>query len=115
VAERIVTEMTDEFWEWHQSREAVPLIRELRGRAESVRQAEVEKALRRLQHLGQEDRDAVDQLTRALLNKILHQPTVRLREAVSNGGGVAVLHAARYLFELDKAQDTTDSGDGEAE
>jgi glutamyl-tRNA reductase len=115
IAERIVAEMADEFWDWHRSRDAVPLIRELRDRAESVRQAEVEKALRRLRHLDREDQEAVDQLTRALLNKILHQPTVRLREAVSNGGGVAVLHAARYLFELEGAEGVTESGDGEAE
>jgi glutamyl-tRNA reductase len=111
VAERIVAEMAGEFWEWHLSRGAVPLIRELRDRAESVRRTEVEKALRRLQHLEPEDREAVDQLTRALLNKILHQPTVRLREAMSNGGGVAVLHAARYLFELEDAAESTETRD----
>jgi glutamyl-tRNA reductase len=116
VAERIVGEMADEFWGWHESRvAAVPLIRELRDRAESVRQAEVDKALRRLRHLEPEDRAVVDQLTRALLNKILHHPTVRLREAVSNGGGVAVLHAARYLFELDGEVEVTETGDEGAE
>jgi len=115
VAERIVAEGADEFWEWYRSRDAVPLIRELRDRAESVRRAEVEKALRRLAHLDEADREAVDRLTRALLNKILHQPTVRLREAVNNGGGVAVLHAARYLFELDGAREVTETGSGEGE
>lgn len=115
VAERIVAEAAEEFWEWYRSRDAVPLIRELRDRAESVRRAELEKALRRLAHLDEEDRAAVEQLTRALLNKILHQPTVRLREAVNNGGGVAVLHAARYLFELDGARGATESGSGEDE
>lgn len=115
VAEQIVAEAAEEFWEWYRSRDAVPLIRELRDRAESVRRAELEKALRRLAHLDEEDRAAVEQLTRALLNKILHQPTVRLREAVNNGGGVAVLHAARYLFELDGARGATESGSGEDE
>lgn len=115
VAEGIVKEMAAEFWEWHRSRDAVPLIRELRDRAESVRRAEVEKALRRLRHLDEEDRAAVDQLTRALLNKILHRPTVRLRESVTNGGGVAVLHAARYLFELEVGPGTGETGEEEAE
>lgn len=116
VAERIVAEMTDEFWGWHESRTAaVPLIRELRDRAESVRQAEVDKALRRLGHLEPADREVVEQLTRALLNKFLHLPTVRLREAVSNGGGVAVLHAARYLFELAGEAEGTATGEGEGE
>lgn len=115
MAERIVAEAANEFWEWYRSRDAVPLIRELRDRAESVRRAELEKALRRLAHLDEADRDAVDQLTRVLLNKILHHPTVRLREAVNNGGGVAVLHAARYLFELEGAQGLTETGSGEDE
>lgn len=115
VAERIVAESADEFWDWYRSRDAVPLIRELRDRAESVRQAELEKALRRLAHLDAADRDAVDQLTRALLNKILHHPTVRLREAVNNGGGVAVLHAARYLFELEERRGATETGEGGSE
>jgi|SRR5690625_271664 len=109
IAEGIVREMAGEYWEWLQSREAVPLIRELRGRAESVRRAEVERTLRRLSHLDEEDRAAVDQLTRSLLNKILHQPTVRLREAASNGGEVAVLHAARYLFELESGPEVVET------
>jgi glutamyl-tRNA reductase len=113
IAERIVAEMTDDFLDWHRSRDAVPLIRELRDRAESVRREEVEKALRRLGHLDPEDQEAVDHLTRALLNKFLHHPTVRLREAANNGGGMAVLHAARYLFELDGANDAPDTGTGE--
>lgn len=112
LAERIIAEAADEFWEWYRARDAVPLIRELRDRAEMLRREEVEKAMRRLEHLEPSDRAAVDQLTRALLNKILHQPTVRLREAVNNGGGVAVLHAARYLFELDEEPETGDTGEG---
>src|SRR5690625_1452873 len=109
VAEGIVRERAGVSWEWLQSRAAVPLIRESRGRAESVRRAEVERTLRRLSHLDEEDRAAVDQLTRPLLNKILHQPTVRLREAASNGGEVAVLHAARYLFELESGPEVVET------
>jgi glutamyl-tRNA reductase len=113
IAERIVADAADEYWAWYAARDAVPLIRELRGRAEALRQAEVEKVLKRLAHLGEEDRAAVEQLTRTLLNKVLHRPTVRLREAASNGQGVAVLHAARYLFELEAAGDVIETGTGE--
>ena len=104
VAERIVLEGVDEFWGWYTSRDVVPLIRELRDRAEEVRRTEVEKALRRLKHLAPDDREAVERLTRLILNKVLHQPTVRLREAARNGGGDAVVAAARYLFELGAAE-----------
>jgi glutamyl-tRNA reductase len=101
VAERIVREASEDFWAWHGSRDVVPVIRELRGQAEAVRRSEVERALRKLDHLGAEDREMVDRLTRQILNKVLHGPTVRLREAASNGRAAAVVHAARYLFELD--------------
>lgn len=101
VAEEIVREGVDEFWDWYASREVVPLIRELRGQAETFRQSEVEKALRRLRHLAPEDHDAIDLLTRQILNKVLHEPTVRLREAASRGETVPVVHATRYLFQLE--------------
>ena len=79
----------------------VPTIRALRNHGERVRQAEVERALRSLQHLSAGDQEAIDALTRALLNKLLHSPTVRLRQAAGNGRGTGVLDTVRYLFELE--------------
>lgn len=116
VAERIIREAVESFWDWYTSREVVPLIRELRGQAEEYRQTEVEKALRRLKHLAPEDQDVVEQLTRQILNKVLHKPTVRLREAATIDSGVPVVHAARYLFQLnespDSAADSASRADG---
>jgi glutamyl-tRNA reductase len=100
-AERMVSATVDDFWAWYTSLEVVPLIRALRGRAESLRRVELEKTFRRMQHLSPEDREAVEVLTKQLLNKVLHQPTVRLREAASNGKGPGVVEAARYLFQID--------------
>jgi glutamyl-tRNA reductase len=100
-AEEIVTQGVEEFWGWYAGLEVVPTIRELRERSEALRQAEVEKALRRLAHLPEEDRQAIEGLTRSLLNKLLHAPTVRLREAAGNGRGTHALDTLRYLFELD--------------
>lgn len=103
-AEAIVGAGVDEYWSWYASLAVVPTIRDLRDRAESVRRAELEKAMRRLEHLPAEDREAVEQMTRALLNKLLHAPTVRLREAAGNGRGVTAIDTVRYLFELDETQ-----------
>ncbi|HEX7119939.1 MAG TPA: glutamyl-tRNA reductase [Longimicrobiales bacterium] len=113
VAERIVAEAVDDFWGWYASLDVVPVIRELRDSAEALRRSEVEKALRKLRHLAPDDRAVVDQLTRQILNKVLHRPTVRLREAASNGDGAAVVHAARYLFELEPRTSGTDDLEGE--
>jgi glutamyl-tRNA reductase len=105
-AEMIVTATVEEFWSWYSGLAVVPTIRDLRARSEAVRQAETERLLRRLSHLTPEDQGAIDALTRSLLNKLLHSPTVRLREAAGNGRGTAVLDTVRYLFELDEVRDS---------
>jgi glutamyl-tRNA reductase len=102
-AEGILASEVEDFWSWYASLAVVPTIRALREHGERVRQAEVERALRHLAHLPAEDREAVDALTRALTNKLLHAPTVRLRHAAGNGRGTAALDTVRYLFELDPA------------
>ena len=47
----------------------------------------------------------MEHLSRALMNKFLHAPTVRLRAAAANGRGLGVVDTARYLFGLDGAAD----------
>jgi glutamyl-tRNA reductase len=101
-AEEIVGGVVEEYWAWYASLAVVPTIRDLRDRGEAVRRVEIEKTLRRLSHLSADDRKEVDALSRALLNKLLHSPTVRLREAAGNGRGTSVLDSVRYLFQLDR-------------
>ncbi len=113
-AERIVQAAVEEFWGWHSARDVVPLIRQLRGRAEELRASELERAMRRLRHLPPEDLAAVEALTRQLLNKVLHSPTTRLRQAAAAGRALDVVDAARYLFELDREEPGSDGGDTEA-
>lgn len=99
-AERIVAQGVDDFWRWYAGLQVVPVIQALRQRAEAVRRTEVEHALRRLAHLAPGDREAIEVLTRQLLNKVLHEPTVRLKEAAADGNAEEVLEMARFLFEL---------------
>ena len=112
-AESIVGRGVEEFWAWYASLAVVPTIRALRDRGEEMRRAEVERALRQLSHLSPEDQLAIDALTRSLVNKVLHAPTARLRDAAGNGRGTGVLDTVRYLFELDREpRGGDDSGEG---
>ena len=99
-AERIVEQEADLFWAWYGGLGVVPVIKEFRSRMEALRAAEVERALRQLGHLAPEDRARVEQLSQALLNKFLHQPTVALKAAAEEGRGYGLLEALRRLFGL---------------
>jgi len=99
-AERIVDEETDLFWAWYGGLGVVPVIKEFRARMEALRVAEVERAMRHLGHLPPQDRARVEQLSQALLNKFLHQPTVALKAAAERGRGYGLLEALRRLFGL---------------
>ncbi len=110
-AEAIVLEEQQRFDAWLAALQAVPTIRDLRARAESLRAAELERAASRL-GLDAAQREAVEQLTRAIVNKILHAPVSRLREAADRDEALAHLEAARALFGLD---DTPAGDDGDAD
>jgi glutamyl-tRNA reductase len=104
-AERIIADAADDFWTWYRSLEVVPLIRELRTRAEEIRQREVEKALRSMNRVSAEDAAAIDALTRQILAKVLHRPTVRLKQAASNGHERDIMRTMRYLLGLDEGEE----------
>lgn len=110
-AERIVRQEVGFFWEWYQGRGVVDAIRALRGKAELLRDEELEKAMSKLTHLSESDREQIVYLARALTNKFLHDPTVRLRGSVGNGNEGQVTEAIRYLFDLEIPQsDVEDDG-----
>ena len=90
-AERCSREAVAFMREWRE-RGAAEVIRDVRARAESLRQAQLERALRRLGHLGERDRRIVEALSTGVTNAILHAPTVALREEPSRSD------SARELF-----------------
>ncbi|MDX1650576.1 MAG: glutamyl-tRNA reductase, partial [Myxococcota bacterium] len=93
-AEAIVDEERQRFDGWLSALQAVPTIRRLRARAEAVRTRELSRWLARMD-LPPETHQAVEALTRAIVNKILHAPISRLREEVEREEGLAHLEAAR--------------------
>jgi glutamyl-tRNA reductase len=101
-AEQLIARETERYWEWLAGLAAVPVLKEMRARMDSLRAQELADTLRRLEHLAPADRAAVEELARTLMNKFLHEPSVRLRAAAADGQGLGVVDAARYLFGLDR-------------
>jgi len=102
-AEELIADEVERYWEWFAALSAVPVLKHFRGEMERLREREVTTALRQLDHLDPADRAVVEQLSRSLMNKFLHGPTVRLRAAAANGRGLGIVDAVRYLFGLDDA------------
>jgi glutamyl-tRNA reductase len=102
-AESIVAAEAERFREWHASREVVPEIASLRAWAEEVRAAELERAKSRL-GLSEDQHAAVESVTAQIVNKLLHLPTVRLKEAAAGANGGSYAEAVRHLFGLDETR-----------
>ena len=95
-AETIVAEEADRFREWQASLDVVPAIASLRARAEEIRAAELERA-----KLSDSERRAAESVTSAVLNKLLHLPTIRMKQAAAAADGVIYADAVRHLFGLE--------------
>jgi glutamyl-tRNA reductase len=111
-AEAIVEEQTQRFDGWLAAQRAVPTIRHLRERAEAIRAAELERVAGRLA-LAPGDREAVEYLTRSLVNKILHEPMTELRQSAGREDGADVVRVARRLFGLDARRSDPEPGASE--
>ncbi|MDI3269637.1 MAG: glutamyl-tRNA reductase [Bacillota bacterium] len=89
-----------EFWEWVRSLAALPLIRSLREKAEVIREKEVAWALGKLGNLSPREVAIVEQMSRRLVNKLLNDPTVRLKEMAGDGHEERYLKMLESLFDL---------------
>ena len=96
-AESIVDEEVARFLRWWDGLDAVPVIKTLQQQAEDVRTRELEKALRRLPNLSDDQRQVVEALTRSIVKKLLHEPTEYLRQRADK----SQLQAFRELFRME--------------
>jgi glutamyl-tRNA reductase len=99
-AEAIVAAESEKFHEWQASLDVVPAIASLRARAEEIREAELRKAEGLLGRLDESQRRAVEAITAQIVNKLLHLPTVRMKQAAAAADGVIYAEAVRHLFGL---------------
>ena len=102
-AERVIEEEVESYWSWLAGLAAVPVLTEFRARMDGLRDRELRQFLERLDHLPREDRETIEHFSRALMNKFMHEPSVRLRDAAANGRGLGIVDAVRYLFALEDA------------
>jgi len=101
-AERMVDEEVGQILQWLKSLEVTPTIVALRNRAEDIKQAEIGKALARLQNLSAQERSVVEGLASSIVNKLLHGSLVTLKAESASGGGAMFIEAARRFFGLDE-------------
>ena len=99
-AERIVAAEAERFRAWQASLAVVPAIASLRALAEEIRASELARVEARLGRLPESERAVVDTVTAQIVNKLLHLPTVRLKEAAVTPDGLIYADVVRHLFGL---------------
>jgi len=97
----IVEEVKEEYIAWYRSLDIVPTIVDLRKQAHCMREAEVKRALRRLEGLTDKDRQIIQAMTERIVNKLLHHPTICLKQHAICSDGYRYAEVARDLFGLD--------------
>jgi glutamyl-tRNA reductase len=95
-AERLVAEEAERFRSWRASLDVVPTLASLRAHAEEIRSSELAKV-----RVSDDERRTLESVTQQMLNKLLHLPTVRMKEAAAGAHGATYADAVRHLFGLD--------------
>ncbi len=96
----IIDEEVDRFSAVSTAREVAPLIAILHAHGESVRSVELDRLRARLGDLDERQLDAIEALTRGIVAKLLHEPTIALKDAAGTPKGERLADALRDLFEL---------------
>lgn len=98
--EGIVADEVEQFLDWLASLDVVSTITSLRRRVEQLRQRELERLFNRLE-LDDRERELIATMSHRLINKILHEPTLRLKQEAAHGNGAAYISAIHHLFALE--------------
>ena len=79
-AEDIIEEEIETFRKWLSSLDSVPTVIALREKADAIKREEVEKLLKRCPEIGEKEKKAIEGMAGSIINKLIHAPTVALRE-----------------------------------
>jgi glutamyl-tRNA reductase len=100
-AMNLISHEVTKFNNWIGSLDAVPTIIEIRKKAENIRKQEMERTLKKLPHVSEDDKQLLRQMSSSMINKILHKPTIKLKQKTQSEDGHVYLKAIRHLFHLD--------------
>jgi|TARA_Y100000310_G_scaffold319011_1_gene373737 glutamyl-tRNA reductase len=100
-AEGIVEDELGRFARWWDSLDSDSMIRALRSQAEDIRRHELERAMKRLAALPEDDLEVLEAMTRSIVNRLMHDPTMFLKHKATT----TQLDAARLLFGLGEEED----------
>lgn len=100
---RIIYEEIEKFFQWFNSLSSVPVIVSIRNKAERIRQEELEKFKAKVKDLSPELLNSIDYLTQSIINKIMHEPTVVLKNNCDTKE--MLIFSARRLFGLDSEEE----------
>jgi glutamyl-tRNA reductase len=101
-AEAIVNSEVEKMIARLRVQEVTPTIVSLQEQLEEIRSSEVAKTLRRLPNLTEQDREAIEAMTRAMMNKVAHGPISALRHHAGHPEGAQVISAIRRVFHIDQ-------------
>jgi glutamyl-tRNA reductase len=100
-AMHLISQEVNKFNNWLGTLDAVPTIVEIRKRVENIGNQEMERTLKKIPHLSEEDKNIICQMKNSMINKILHKPTIKLKQKTQSEDGHVYLKAIRHLFHLD--------------
>jgi glutamyl-tRNA reductase len=111
-AEAIIEEEIGTFYRWIKSLDVVPTIIALKNCFEGIRKAELEKAASQLENFSDKDQQTLDAMTRAIVNKILHNPITHLKRESDKIEGDLFIDAVRRLFDLPQVKEELEKARG---
>lgn len=100
-ARAIVARQVDEFAKWHRQREMGPIIDRLYKRYHKLAKEELDRAVTKLTGDREADRASLEEMTRRIVNKLLHSPIQTLKTSDGQHTGLTYLHAMEKLFDLE--------------
>lgn len=102
-AEGIIAEEIETFQKWLTSLDSVPTVVALRERADAIKKEEIEKLLNKLPALGEKEKEAVEYMANAIINKLIHPPTAALKEDSEDKD--ILIAIIRKLYGLDEKEE----------
>ncbi len=109
-AEKIIEEELEAFSDWVKSLQVKPLLVNLRGAIEKIKDQELAELKKRVSSLSEKDEKLIEAFANALVNKFLHNPTIFLKEVGSGEESYVYLEAFKRIFNLEKEGEKDEKG-----